>query len=65
MTWIFVIIVTEPNAGYKHSEEVKKIMSIKALNRIKIKCIYCGMEMAIPQHNRWHGENCKNKILIK
>jgi len=50
--------------GKNQSDEAKQKMSIKALTRPKLICKYCHKEMTVSMHNRWHGENCKNKNLI-
>jgi hypothetical protein len=50
--------------GKIQSEEAKRKMSIKAQARPKLMCKHCHKEITISMHNRWHGDNCKNKNLI-
>jgi hypothetical protein len=33
-----------------------------AINKIRKKCEYCGIETNIGNYVRWHGENCKHRI---
>ena len=49
--------------GKTHSEETKEKQRLKALNRIKEKCEYCNKEVSPSMFARWHGDNCKNKII--
>ena len=55
--------IGEKNTMYnrKHKEETKQKMSEKAKHRKTIICTHCNKEMVVSMHNRWHGENCKNK----
>jgi hypothetical protein len=29
--------------------------------RIQLACIHCGKLASLPNHTRWHGDNCKHK----
>ena len=52
-----------PFYGKTHTEETKNKLRELAKNRFKnkIKCEFCGKESSIPNHKRWHGDNCKLK----
>ena len=55
--------ISKSHIGLKPSKETKIKQSIKAKNRIKIKCIYCNKELVPNIYKRWHGNNCKNYII--
>lgn len=45
--------------GTSFTEEHKNKLKEKAKNRMKIKCIHCGLEYPPGNYKRWHGEKCK------
>jgi rubrerythrin len=51
------------NFGKLHSKETLDKISNKARNRMKYTCLHCGKEIAGDNYFRWHGENCKLKML--
>jgi hypothetical protein len=50
--------------GKKQSKETidKRVKKIKGLKRKRIICVYCSQDFSVSTHNRWHGENCKQKL---
>lgn len=61
--------------GKKHSEETKQKMRIpksketkqkireSSLHREKVVCRYCGLKLDKANHNKWHGDKCKRRLL--
>ena len=45
--------------GFKHSDETKKKLSIKAKSRELKTCPYCGISCSGSNYIRWHDDNCK------
>lgn len=69
--------MAKTHQGMKHSEKTKNKQSTShigennpmygkpawdAINRIRKKCEYCGLETTIGNYKRWHGENCKHRF---
>jgi len=54
----------EANSMYnkQHSDESRKLMSLRAKNRKTEKCIHCGKEMMISHIARYHNNRCKLKV---
>jgi len=48
--------------GSKRSEETKQKMRDSKKNPVRIKCKHCGLEAVTVNHNRWHGNRCKQRI---
>ena len=51
---------THPLLGPNNN--LKNLKEGKHPSQILITCIYCNKTMGKGQHNRWHGENCKNNL---
>lgn len=49
-------------SGWVHSSESKKMQSLLALDRKKIKCLYCDMITTKALLARFHDEKCKKKL---
>lgn len=45
------------------SEETKQKMRESSLHREKVICRYCGLELDKANHNKWHGDKCKRRLL--
>jgi hypothetical protein len=54
--------VRQANLGSKRTEETKQRMRDSKKGYPKIKCAHCGVEAVTVNHNRWHGNNCKQRI---
>lgn len=52
----------QSHLGSKRSEETKKRLSESRKYYPKIKCTHCGLETVTVNHNRWHGDHCKQRI---
>ena len=53
--------IGNPMYGKEHTIETKLKMSVRAKNRKKTECEYCGKYNIPHLHSRWHGANCKHK----
>lgn len=49
--------------GWSPSEETRAKMSARAKNRKSIICPYCNRSFIGSNYTRWHGDNCKLKIV--
>lgn len=45
------------------SEESRAKMSARAKNRVKSPCPHCGVICSGSNYTRWHGDNCRSKIV--
>lgn len=45
------------------SEESRAKMSARAKNRVKTPCPHCGVICSGSNYTRWHGDNCRLKIV--
>lgn len=50
--------------GKQHTDNSKKIQSEKAFNRIDKECGHCGKIVDVSNFGRWHGDNCKIKVIL-
>jgi hypothetical protein len=46
----------------EHKQKVRDAGVFKSLNSQKISCIHCGKTGNVGSINRWHNNNCKNKV---
>ena len=53
-----------PMFGKKHSEETIAKQKLRASQRQRKTCVHCGMHVVVSNHNRWHGDKCKNKSVL-
>ena len=49
--------------GKKRTSKMKERYRIAALSRPKKLCSYCQREIAINVYDRWHRDNCKQRIV--
>lgn len=49
--------------GWIPSEFARAKMSARAKNRKETNCIHCGNSYAGSNYTRWHGDNCKLKVV--
>jgi group I intron endonuclease len=51
---------------YNRSQKgIKKNLYLKIINSTQIPCLYCDMVTTIGNHNRWHGDKCKHKLITE
>ena len=53
--------IGDHNRGKNFTDEHKRNLKTKALNRAKMTCLYCGTSCQPAMHARWHGEKCRMK----
>lgn len=61
----YVKKVSEATKGKPKSEEGRKSIGDAQRRRLleKIECQYCGKKLDVLNHNRWHGSNCRRKVI--
>ena len=49
--------------GNKHSSYTKELQSIRAKQRENTQCPHCDIACSGSNYLRWHGDNCKHRLL--